>query len=124
VLGGAIGYSIYYNVFYNKLVPKATEIIGLRAVFAQVHIFDPKIITEAVVFATNSQYAQLRNLTSTFANPHAYDIILEATHWAMAEAYAWVYYVSIAFGVVSFICACFVGDISQYMDDHVAVVMH
>lgn len=35
-----------------------------------------------------------------------------------------VYYVSIAFGVVSFFCACCLGDISKYMDDHVAVVIH
>jgi hypothetical protein len=31
--------------------------------------------------------------------------------------------VSIAFGAVSIVAACFLGDISKYMDDHIAVVM-
>ena len=43
---------------------------------------------------------------------------------AFADSYKYVYYTSIAFGAVSIIAACFLGDISAYMDDHVAVVMH
>lgn len=43
---------------------------------------------------------------------------------AYATAYPWVYYVSIAFGVVSIAASVGLGDISKYMDDHVAVVMH
>jgi hypothetical protein len=30
----------------------------------------------------------------------------------------------IAFGVISIVASAFLGDISEYMDDHVAVVMH
>ena len=51
-------------------------------------------------------------------------MVVYAGQLAYAEAYKYVYYVSIAFGGVSIIAACFLGDISKYMDDHVAVVMH
>ena len=50
--------------------------------------------------------------------------MVTAGQLAYAESYKYVYYVSIAFGAVSIICACFLGDISKYMDDHVAVVIH
>lgn len=42
---------------------------------------------------------------------------------AYSDAYKYVYLVSIAFGGVSIIAALFLGDISKYMDDHIAVVM-
>jgi len=32
-----------------------------------------------------------------------------------------VYYISIIFGTISIVAAAFLGDISKYMDDHVAV---
>ena len=35
----------------------------------------------------------------------------------------YVYLVSIAFGAISIIAAAFLGEINEYMDDHVAVVM-
>ena len=50
-------------------------------------------------------------------------MVVAAGQIAYAEAYKYVYYVSIAFGTISIIAACFLGDISKYMDDHVAVVM-
>jgi len=42
---------------------------------------------------------------------------------AYADSYPYVYYVSIAFGVVSIAASAFLGDIEKYMDDHVAVVI-
>jgi Fungal trichothecene efflux pump (TRI12). len=49
--------------------------------------------------------------------------VVGAGQIAYAEGYKWVYYVSIAFGGVSIVAACFLGDIQKYMTDHVAVVM-
>jgi hypothetical protein len=50
-------------------------------------------------------------------------MVVGAGQIAYAESYKWVYYVSIAFGIVSILASCFLGDITKYMDDHVAVVM-
>ena len=48
---------------------------------------------------------------------------MKAAQIAYAESYAYVYYASIAFGVISIIAAAFLGDINAYMTDKVAVVM-
>lgn len=66
----------------------------------------------------------LQELPGIKGVPGAYELVVFAGQMAYAEAYKYVYYVSIAFGGVSIIAACFLGDISKYMDDHVAVVMH
>jgi hypothetical protein len=42
-------------------------------------------------------------------------MIVTAVQIAFAEAYKWVYYVSIPFGAVAVIAACFLQDISPYM---------
>jgi len=43
------------------------------------------------------------------------DMIVTAAQIAFAEAYKWVYYVSIPFGAVGVIAACFLLDMSPYM---------
>lgn len=124
VLGGAIGFTIYYNIFYQKFVIYATEIVGIRAAAQQLILLNATLVTEMVTLAGNAQFTQLRQITDGFQHtPHAFEIIVEATQWAFAEAYVWPYYISIVFGTVTFICSCFLGDINKYMDDHVSVVV-
>lgn len=125
VLGGAIGFTVYYNVFYHKFVPIATQVVGIEACAQQLLLLDPVLVRQLVTLAGNGQFAALRRLTDTFqSTPNAYNVIITATQVAFAQAYKWVYYISIAFGGVTFIAACFLGDIKKYMDDHVAVVYH
>jgi hypothetical protein len=50
-------------------------------------------------------------------------MVVAAGQVAYAESYKYVYLTSIAFGGVSIIAACFLGNIDKYMDDHVAVIM-
>lgn len=45
-------------------------------------------------------------------------MVVFAGQLAYAEAYKYVYYVSIAFGAVSIIAACFLGDINKYSKYH------
>ncbi|KAK3654672.1 hypothetical protein LTR56_003945 [Elasticomyces elasticus] len=123
VLGGSIGYCVYYNVFINKFIPAATHYIG-GAMVTKLNITDPEIIKEAIGITGVSLLPLLEELPGIKGVPGAYELIVVAGQIAYAEAYKYVYYVSIAFGGVSIIAACFLGDISKYMDDHVAVVMH
>lgn len=125
VLGGAIGYTIYWNVFYPRFVTAATQIVGIEALVEQLGVYNGTLITEIVTLAGNAEFALLRQTIDAIpggAPPYAYDVVIEATQWAFADAYKWVYYVSIAFGVVSIIASACLGDIKKYMDDHVAVV--
>jgi hypothetical protein len=78
---------------------------------AKLGITDPALIKEAI---------ELTGITDV---PGGYEMVVVAGQMAYAEAYKYVYYVSIGFGGISIIAACFLGDISKYMDDHIAVVM-
>lgn len=90
----------------------------------KLNITSPKIIEEAIVITGASLLPALEELPGIKGVPGAYELVVFAGQIAYAEAYKYVYYVSIAFGGVSILAACFLGDISKYMDDHVAVVMH
>ena len=86
-------------------------------------ITDPAAIQEAITLTGASLLEDLKLIPGIAGNETAYEIIVGAGQVAFAESYRWVYLVSIAFGGVSIVAACFLGNIDQYMDDHVAVVM-
>ncbi|KAF3046268.1 hypothetical protein E8E11_000634 [Didymella keratinophila] len=119
VIGGSVGYCVYYNVFISKFVPSATHYIG-GVMVTKLNITSPKVIEEAIVITGASLLPLLEELPGIKGVPGAYEAVVLAGQLAYAEAYKWVYYVSIAFGGVSILAACFLGDISKYMDDHVA----
>lgn len=123
VIGGSIGYSVYYNVFVNKFKPRAIEIIG-GAMELQLGITNASSIEQAIVYTSSSLLPLLKTIPGIAGNETAYEIVVLAGQEAYAASYKYVYYTSIAFGSVSIIAACFLGDISSFMDDHVAVVMH
>jgi hypothetical protein len=86
-------------------------------------ITDAAVIEEAIVLTGASLLEEIGTLPGIAGNEALHQAVIYAGQVAYAEAYKWVYYVSIAFGGVSIIAALFLGDISKYMDDHVAVVM-
>ena len=88
------------------------------------NITDPVIIEKAIGITGASLLPALMELPGIAGHPDRYAAIVYAGQLAYAEAYKYVYFVSIAFGSISIVAACFLGDISKYMDDHVAVVMH
>ncbi|KAK0302105.1 hypothetical protein LTR01_008960 [Friedmanniomyces endolithicus] len=123
VIGGSIGYCVYYNVFVSKFVPAAVYYIG-GAMKTKLNITDVDVITEAIGITGISLLPLLNELPGIKGIPGAYELVVEAGQIAYAEAYKYMYYVSIAFGIVSIVASVFLGDIGKYMDDHVAVVMH
>lgn len=63
----------------------------------------------------------IRELPGLQGNEEAYEKIVRAGQMSYADAYRYVYLVSIAWGGLSCICAMLLpGDIGAYMDDHVA----
>ncbi|KAJ5720023.1 hypothetical protein N7493_006901 [Penicillium malachiteum] len=122
VVGGGIGYTIYYNVFISKFVPKATEYIG-GVMEMDLGITDTTLITEVIELTGASLLDEIKEIPGIAGNTTAYEMVVLAGQMAYSESYKYVYYVSIAFGAVSIISACFLGNITKYMTDHVAVVM-
>lgn len=122
VIGGAVGYTTYYNIFLNKFTPKLSVNIAL-ACYAN-NIFDLEVITEAATLTGASLIDNIKVLPGVDGNLTIWNAIVLAGQESYAYAYPYVYYASIAFGAVSIAASVFLGDISQYMDDHVAVVIH
>jgi len=81
-------------------------------------------ITMAIEYTGASLLPLLNTIPGIAGNQTAYDLVVLVGQEAYAASYKYVYYTSIAFGSVSILAACFLGDIGQYMDDHVAVVIH
>jgi hypothetical protein len=123
VIGGSVGYCVYYNVFINKFVPKLTEMVG-GAMELELGIMNKTLIGDALAYTGASLLPLLKTIPGIAGNDTAYNIVVLAGQEAYAASYKYVYYTSIAFGSVSILAACFLGDISPYMDDHVAVVIH
>ncbi|KAI4148017.1 MAG: hypothetical protein LQ340_005280 [Diploschistes diacapsis] len=123
VLGGSIGYCIYYNVFYSKFISNAEFYIG-GAMIEDLQIHNLTYITDAITLTGAALLEDLNLIPGIAGNQTAYDIVVAAGQITYAESYKYVYYVSIAFGAISIIAACFLEDITKFMDDHVAVVMH
>ncbi|KAG0646392.1 Core trichothecene cluster (CTC) 12 [Hyphodiscus hymeniophilus] len=123
VIGGSVGYCVYYNVFVNKFVPNATKMIG-GAMEIELGIKNATLIGDAIGYTAASLLPLLKTIPGIAGNRTAYDIVVLAGQEAYTASYKYVYYASIAFGSVSILAACFLGDISPYMDDHVAVVIH
>ncbi|KAK4164189.1 major facilitator superfamily domain-containing protein [Cladorrhinum sp. PSN259] len=119
IVGGAIGYAIYYNVFVSKLVPELKHIVGGACFEAGIH--DEKLIGAIIGLTGESLVNRIKHLPGV--TEEAWEHIVAAGQVAYANAYPWVYYCSIAFGGVSILASLFVGDLSDMMDDTIAVVI-
>jgi hypothetical protein len=122
VIGGCIGYTIYYNVFVNKYVPNIIHYLG-GAMVEELGITNETYIAQAIGYTSAALLPLLKTIPGIGDNETAYEIAVVAGQIAYQESYKWVYLVSIAFGGISIIASCFLGNINKYMDDHVAVVM-
>jgi hypothetical protein len=121
VPGGSIGYAIYYSVLSNKLVPKLTANIVSASVTNR--IVDPKVIEEITILTAGGFLDQILHLPGVDGNVTIWNELVIAGKEGYASAYTYVYLVSIAFGVISLVASLFLGNISKYVDDHVAVTI-
>ncbi|KAI9695546.1 MAG: hypothetical protein M1820_008559 [Bogoriella megaspora] len=120
VLGGAIGYAIYYNVFVQRFVMGSKTI--LVGACNRNGINGTEEITTIIEYTSAGLLTAIRELPYV-PNDQVWAELVRAGQETYAYAYPYVYYVSIAFGVVSIICSMFLGDIEKYMTDHIAVHM-
>jgi hypothetical protein len=89
----------------------------------EVGVLDIGNLTYAITAIGDGLPQLLNNIPRIAGNQTAYDLVVDAGQQAFALSYSYVYYASIAFGGLSILAACFLGDINAFMDDHVAVVM-
>jgi hypothetical protein len=114
VIGGSIGYSIYYNVFVNKLSSILPLRIGEFAVQAGLPLTSAKQFVVAILTAPKS-VGLLPGVT-----PAIIQAAEMGSRWAYAESLAYVWYVSIVFGVLSIIACLFLGNVRPYLTNRIA----
>lgn len=118
-VGGAIGFTAYYNIFYHKLTVYASTPVAVALVEKGV-VPDANLafITEIVTLALVAEFDEAKALIDSSSNVPAamkggpgFAILIAATQDAFALAYRYPYWMSIAFGGVSLIAACFLKDV-------------
>ncbi|KAF2028584.1 MFS general substrate transporter [Setomelanomma holmii] len=63
-------------------------------------------------------------LPQVMRNPTGYEALRNATVELFGQSFPLLYYIGLGFGVAGCIASVLVGDMSKYMDEHVAVKMH
>jgi hypothetical protein len=119
VIGGSVGYTTYYNIFAHKFASSATHYIGGAMIKGGVK--NRAVIEKAILLTSVSLLDQIGDLPGM--TPALHRVVIAAGQIAYAEAYKYVYYASIAFGTICIIAAAFMPDISEFMDNHIAVVI-
>lgn len=96
----------------------------VKHALATAQAINPALIKSVAELTGASLIEEILHLPGVDGNVTFWNELVLAGQESYAHAYPYVYYASIAFGAVSIIAAVFLGDISKYMNDHVAVVIH
>ncbi|KAI9727696.1 MAG: hypothetical protein M1828_005924 [Chrysothrix sp. TS-e1954] len=118
VVGGTIGYAAYYHVLRNRFIDAIFKYLAPATI--KVGVLSEAEFGEIATTLSGN----LRPLIVNFPainTPEKVETVVHASRLCFEYAYREVYYVSIAFGAVAVIAACFLPDISKLMDGHVAV---
>lgn len=114
VIGGSIGYTIYFNIFGEKLKKVLPTYIAGAIVKAGLPESD--VMGFVGTFLTDPM--------SIMSAPGATPAIIAAATRGSQDAYSYalkyVWYTSVAFGVVAIVAACFLGNNRKYLTDRVA----
>ncbi|KEF62014.1 uncharacterized protein A1O9_03586 [Exophiala aquamarina CBS 119918] len=114
-VGGSIGYSIYYNVFMQKLNSKLPAEVLKYAL--QAGLPESSASNFTTTFLTNPANVS----TITGVTPAIVAAAVQGSRWAYSGALAYVWYVSIPFGILSIIGCFLMGDVSRFMTNRIAV---
>jgi len=116
-IGGSIGYTIYYNIFSNKITSLLPEVVTRYASEAGLQPADAAEFVKT--FLTTSE-----NITgATGYSPAILEAATLGSKWAYAESLEYVWYSSIAFGILSIIACVLLPSIKKYQTNRVAVAL-
>ncbi|KAK6393115.1 hypothetical protein LTR65_002806 [Meristemomyces frigidus] len=116
-IGGSIGYTIYYNIFVNKLKTLLPEKVAQYAVAAGLSpanatAFVTAFLTTPESIATAPGYSLSVAEAATIGS-----------RWAYAEALKYVWYTSMAFGVLAILSCLAIPSIKKYQTNRIAVTL-
>lgn len=114
--------SIFYNRFVTEVTKRAWKTI-IPAMLAS-GVYDPVLIRGFVTNLTAMPYSILaQTIPQLVDNTTHLELVRESTITCFEGSLNYIYFITIAFGVAACIAAAFMGDVSQFIDGHVAVVL-
>lgn len=102
-------------MFANKLKTKLPEYVATAAIEAGLPITSAKEFVLALLSAPKP-VAAVKGVT-----PAVVAAAAKAVQWAYAASLAYVWYTSIAFGVLSIVACLFLGQVRPYLTHRIAV---
>jgi len=118
----SVALALLQNRFQANVVKYATPLVGpaaIRAGFTSVAAIKEMISALTAVPFKEYVPTVLPNIT-----PANYDALHLATVQTFGKSFPTLYYIGLGFGVVGCVASVLVGDMSKYMDEHVAVMIH
>ena len=115
-------------IFYNQLISQVTKstIKNVAPAFLKIGFFNAQTV-ETITLMMNTLTAEPYRVFAQrypeLQTQAAYDTVLPAAVQAYDDGFRRVWYITIAFGVFACIAACCMGNVSKYLDNHVAVKM-
>ena len=115
-VGGSVALAIYNSIQMQELAKTSVRYIAPAA--RSVGVQDAETLGQVIKLLISGGAAQVRDFVQTDAQ---WETLLAAGRQAYAASYSPVYYCAIGFGVLAIAAASFMPDISDLMDQHVAV---
>lgn len=116
-----IGLSLYYNRFLHEVTKNAYK--DVVPAMVEAGVFSPTVIIDLVANLTAVPFYEYAPNIPQLSNSANYELVKEATVQCFSRSLALVFYITIAFGVPACVAAACMGDVSKFMDNHVAVVL-
>ncbi|KAE8326797.1 major facilitator superfamily domain-containing protein [Aspergillus sergii] len=118
-IGQVIGTSIFYTQFVSVLTHNTYEYVVPVAIEAGITDFD--ILETMMPTLLETPWKEWALSVSALNTAEKLNMLHDAVINALALAFARVWYISIAFGVAAVIASGFIEDLTNLMDEHIAV---
>ncbi|KAK6584231.1 hypothetical protein PZA11_003961 [Diplocarpon coronariae] len=116
-----IGLSIFYNRFVREVTQNALTTIVPVAL--KLGVDDIGAIEDLVRGLTAMTVEEYSSFLPELAGAADVSLLVEAAKTCFIESLKSIYFITIAFGLTACVASACIGDVSRYMDDHVAVVL-
>ena len=119
----SVALTLLQSRFTNQVRARAVKLVAPAAIGAG--IFSIEAITTMVSSLTAVPFKEyVPAALPQVTDPAKYEALHRATIETFGRSFPQLYYIGLGFGIVGCIASILVGDMSKFMDEHVAVMIH